>query len=111
MTLVITKADEFTADFAKYFAWYVKEADENVAWRFQCATETALHRIARLPDLGTLRHFRNLMLQELRSFRVDPPFDKILIFYRVRAETLEAWRLIHGARNLSRRLLEPPSTD
>jgi hypothetical protein len=111
MTLVITKADEFTADFARYFAEYLQDVDENVAWRFQSATETALDRIARLPELGVLRRFRNPMLHELRSFRTEPPFDRIFIFYRVCGGTLEAWRLIHCPRNPSWRLLEPPSAD
>ncbi len=46
-------------------------------------------------------------LRELRSFRVNPPFGRFLLFYRVTNDTLEAWRLMHGARDLPRRLVEP----
>ena len=111
MTLAVAKADEFKADFTKYFGWYVREAGEEIAWRFQSAMETALARLSRLPDLGNRCRFRNSVLRELRSFRVEPPFHRILIFYRVRSETLEAWRMMHGARNLARRLLEPAASD
>lgn len=111
MTLTVAKADEFKFDFAKYFGWYVREAGEEIAWRFQSAMETTLSRVARLPDLGNRCRFRNPVLQELRSFRVEPPFHRVLIFYRVRGETLEAWRMMHGARNLSRRLLENPANE
>ncbi len=111
MLLVVAKSEEFKSDFSKYFGWFVREAGENVAWRFQSAMETALDRLALLPDLGAFCRFRNPILRELRSFRVEPPFHKILIFYRVRDEALEAWRLMHGARQLSRRLLESPSAN
>jgi plasmid stabilization system protein ParE len=109
MSLAVAKADDFRTDFAKYFLWYVREAGEEIAWRFEVSMEVALDRIAKLPDLGTRARFRNPILRDLCSFRVEPPFHKVLIFYRVRGETLEAWRLMHGSRNLSRRLLEPPT--
>jgi hypothetical protein len=37
---------------------------------------------------------------------IFPAFDRIVI-YRVANDTLEAWRLLHGARDLPRRLIEP----
>ncbi len=111
MSLPVAKADEFRSGFTRYFHWYLCDAGEDIAWRFESAMELALDRIAKLPDLGDRCHFRNPILRDLRSFRVEPPFHKILIFYRVRGETLEAWRLMHGARNLSRRLREPVDPD
>lgn len=109
--LNVVKADEFKADFVKYFGWYVREAEEAVAWRFQAAMEEALHRLAQLPDLGSRFHSRDHLLSEVRAYRVEPPFQKILIFYRVESQTLQAWRLMHGSRDLARRLLEPPTDD
>jgi toxin ParE1/3/4 len=47
----------------------------------------------------------------LHSFRVEPPFNVHLIFYRVVDDALFAERLMHGARDLPRRLLEPPGLD
>ena len=51
------------------------------------------------------------MLQGLRSFRVEPPFKKLLIFYRIEGDWIEAWRLMHGARDLPRRLAELPAAE
>jgi plasmid stabilization system protein ParE len=73
--LNVVKADEFKADFVKYFGWYVREAEEAVAWRFQVAMEEALHRIARLPDLGSRFRSRDPSLSEVRSYRVAVPED------------------------------------
>jgi plasmid stabilization system protein ParE len=80
MTLAVTKADEFKADFAKYFSWYVQEADEAIAWRFQAAMEVALNRVAQTPELGSFCRWRHPLLREIRAYRVEPPFQKILIF-------------------------------
>jgi hypothetical protein len=60
------------------------------------------------PDLGRPRHFRHRDLPGLRSFPVEHPFENLLIFYRANDETLDAIRLMHGARDLPRRLREPP---
>ena len=50
--------------------------------------------------------FMEVPLQGLRSFRVEPPFDKLLVFYRSTEQALQAWRLMHGVRDLPRRLIE-----
>lgn len=94
----------FTADVLRQFSWYVDKAGEDVAWRFEAAVEGTLLTIASQPDLGRLRHFRNPRLAQLRSIPVARPFNKLIIFYRVEGDTVEAWRLMHGARDLPRRL-------
>jgi plasmid stabilization system protein ParE len=67
-----------------------------------------VRKLSQLPDLGRVRHFRNPMFHGLRSFRVDAPFERFLIFYRVSETTLLVWRLMAGSRDLPRRLAEPP---
>ena len=94
----------FTADVLRQFGWYVDKAGEDVAWRFEAAVEETLRTIARQPDLGRLRHFENPRLAQLRSIPVTRPFNKRIIFYRAEGGTVEAWRLMHGARDLPRRL-------
>jgi len=108
MSRAIQKGCDFTADFENLFAWYVEKADADVARRFQKALDHSLVKLSALPDLGWPRHFRHPKLRGLRSFLVEHPFDKLLIFYRANDEILDAVRLMHGARNLPRRLLEPP---
>jgi plasmid stabilization system protein ParE len=66
-----------------------------------------LSKLSRQPDLGRVRHFRNPPLHGLRSLQVDPPFNRLLIFYRHSKIEIVAERLMHGARDLPRRLTEP----
>ena len=108
MNLTIEKTAEYHADVTRQFGWYFGEASEELAWRFFKATDQTLYKLARQPDLGRRRKFRHPTLRDLYSFRVERPFQKILIFYRMTENTLQAWRLMHGARNLPRRLSEPP---
>jgi len=108
MSLAIKKARAFTADFADTFAWYLDRAGVGVAWRFQAALDRSLVRLSIRPDLGRPRHFRHRDLSGLRSFPVESPFGNLLIFYRANDEALDAVRLMHGARNLPRRLSESP---
>src|SRR5881296_2566109 len=108
MSLAIQKAGFFHEDFATQFAWYVDEAGPAVARRFQAALDQSLNKLASRPDMGRIRHFRNPRLQGLRSFQVERPFNKLLVFYQTSGGVLHAVRLMHGARDLPRRLLESP---
>jgi toxin ParE1/3/4 len=110
VSLAIRKAEFFKHDFASQFAWYLGEAGPDLARRFQIALDQTLNQLASRPDLGRPRHFRNPRLQGLRSFPVARPFNKVLVFYRIDGDILHAMRLIHGARDLPRRLAEPPAT-
>jgi toxin ParE1/3/4 len=96
----------FTADVLRQFSWHVDKAGEDVAWRFEAAVEETLLAVARQPDVGRLRHFKNPRLAQLRSIPVARSFNKLIIFYRAEGDTVEAWRLMHGARDLPRRLSE-----
>ena len=108
MSLPVEKSPLFETDVTGRFAYYVDEAGEEVAWRFLAAVELTLAKLGKQPEMGSIRRFRNPLLQGLRSFRVEPPFDRFLVFYRSTDQALQAWRLMHGARDLPRRLVEPP---
>ncbi len=108
MSLPLRRNPFFTADVQHQFAWYWDEAGESVAWRFEAAVEETLRLIARQPGLGRQRKLPQPQLRGLQSFRVTPPFDRLLIFYRVAGGEIEAWRVMHGARDLRRRLQQPP---
>jgi len=90
--------------------WYVREAGEELARRFQQAVDSRLRLLSEQPGLGRLRRFNHPRLRGLRSFALDPPFHRYLIFYREDGTTLQAVRLMDGARDLPRRLAEPPQT-
>lgn len=106
MSLLVHKADAFVVDVATQFAWYVQHAGEVVAWRFFESVNATLSALAEHPAKGRRRQFQHKALRELRSFPVREPFDRFLIFYRATPDKLEVWRLMHGARDLPRRLSE-----
>ena len=108
MSLCIRKSDLFIADFDRQFCWYDQEASWEVARGYLDAVDTSLEKLARLPDLGSITRFPEPELQRLRFLPVSRPFNTHLIFYRFDSTTLEAWRIMHGARDLPRRLLESP---
>ena len=107
MNITVQKSDLFTADVAQQFSWYHNNASDVVAWRFFAAVDLTLSQLAMEPNLGRVRRFRHPQLQNLRSFRVEPPLQKIQVFYRVTIVEVQVWRLMHGARDLPRRLAEP----
>jgi|SRR5580658_7619726 toxin ParE1/3/4 len=109
MSRAIQKAPDFKVDFENLFAWYVDRGSVAVAWRFQTALDVSLVKLAVQPDLGRPRHFRHTALSGLRSFALQQPFENILIFYRATDSAVNAVRLMHGARNLPRRLRQPAS--
>lgn len=111
MPLRIQRANFFLSDFDRQTEWYAKRAGEDIAYRWLAAVEATLFMLATRPEAGRERHFLHRELAGLRSFRVIQLFDKFLIFYRATGDELSAERLIHGARDLPRRLLQPPSAD
>jgi plasmid stabilization system protein ParE len=103
----VERLPDFVADYEARFAWYLREAGEAIALKFEAAVEKSFIRLARQPTLGRLRHFKHPKLAGLRSFGVATPFDKNLMFYRIEEDKIVLWRLMHGARNLGRQLVEP----
>ena len=108
MSLALRKSRFFEEDVLGQFVWYLYEANEEVAWRFQANVDQTLVEISKQPGIGRERAFVHPLLRGLRSYRVKAPFDKFLIFYRYDERFLDAWRLMHGARDLPRRLPESP---
>jgi toxin ParE1/3/4 len=111
VSLALARADAFIADFEQQARWYVREAGEEVARKYLRALEATLLGLCEHPAMGRVRRFRHAQLRGLRSFRVEPPFNRHLIFYRVDTSLLYAERVMHGARNLPRRLREPPEQE
>lgn len=106
MSLAIQKSLLFHADVTGQFEWYHDEAGEELAWRFFKTVDATLFKLSIQPDLGRIRHFRNPLLHRLLSIQVDPPFNRLLIFYRHSKTEVVTERLMHGARDLLRRLVE-----
>jgi toxin ParE1/3/4 len=110
MTLALHRSDDFNRDFDLQYRWYLEQAGQAVAERYLNAVLATLRLLATQPDLGRGRKFRHPALGGIRSFRLTSPFGAHLIFYRYGSGELSAERLMHGARDLPRRLVEPPGS-
>jgi toxin ParE1/3/4 len=108
MSLAIHQADDFWADLLKQVDWYRDNADPEVAERYLDAVEATLHVLANAPGLGRPRFRDWPELAGIRSWRARKPYHRHLIFYRFDDRTLRAERILHGARDLPRRLRESP---
>ena len=110
MPVAIVKAPGFLSDAELQFEWYLDKAGEDIARRYLSALDETLRRLAHQPFLGRKCRFRSDALKALRCQVVARPFDTHLVFYRVEGESLQVVRVMHGARDLPRRLRQAPET-
>ncbi len=75
------------------------------------AVEATLEFLAQHPHLGSPCHYPEPQLADLRFRLVEKPFERHLIYYRISGEELVAFRVVPGARDLPRRLLDPPGME
>jgi len=108
MSLAVQRADWFKEDFDRHYRWYLARAGETVAEGYLAAVERTVEELEQHPEMGRLRRFRHPELQGIRSFFVERPFHKHVLFYRCEEGTLSIERVMHGSRNLPRRLMEAP---
>jgi plasmid stabilization system protein ParE len=111
MSLSVQRSPHFNQDFSLQAEWYARHGSEQVAHDYHAAVEQTIHLLKQQPELGRLRRFRHPELEAIRSFRVSPPFDRNILFYRFEEKFLYAERVLYGTRDLPRRLLEPPAAD
>lgn len=96
------------ADLTNQYRWYLDHATVEVAERFLKAFDARTELLAEFPAIGQPRRFRAPELQGVRSLSVGRRFGDHLIFYRANGKTVSVERVMHGSRDLERRLLEPP---
>ncbi|MGA7757933.1 MAG: type II toxin-antitoxin system RelE/ParE family toxin [Ilumatobacteraceae bacterium] len=86
------------ADIDQTVDYYLADADTEVALRFVDAIERAIGQISRSPQTGSLRFSYEL---EIPGLRVRPltrfPY---LVFYVVRDEVVDVWRILHTRRDI-----------
>lgn len=107
MSLEISISSRAEQDMTLQYRWYLENADLDVAERYLLAVHETIQTVAVKPDLGRPCHFTAPELAHIRSIQVRQPFDRHLLFYWD-GTTLRIERVMHGARDLSRRLLEEP---
>jgi toxin ParE1/3/4 len=108
MSIRVSTSGRAEADLTHQYRWYIDNASGEVAERFLAAFDATVGRLAEQPGLGRSRRFRAPELAGIRSFPVGGRFGVHLIFYRITGQTLDIERVMHGARDLPRRLLEAP---
>ena len=108
MKLKLSISGRAEADLTNQYRWYMDNAGESVAERFLAAFDATVAQLARVPELGRLRRFRDAELAGLRSMAVGRRFNAHLIFYRCSETSISIERVMHGARDLPQRLLEAP---
>jgi hypothetical protein len=69
MSLAIRKTDFFKQDYAIRFAWYVDEAGQAVARRFQVTLDQSLNKLASHPDFD---HFPSTGRSTKFLFSITP---------------------------------------
>ena len=111
MSLRVVYTDDFPADVAEQARWYARQRDESLALDYARAVEVTLEFLAQHPQLGMLCAYPEPQLADLRFYLVEKPFDRHLIYYRISGEELVAFRVVPGARDLPRRLLDPPGAE
>ena len=107
MSLISSVSGRAEADLTRQYEWYVEKDSMDLAERFLEAFDQTISRLVQNPTLGRRRRFRSLELQGIRSLAISRPFSSHLVFYRVDEECVSIERVMHGGRDLARRLLEP----
>ena len=105
MSVPLRKTAKAVADLFDIAA-YIADHNPDAGRRFLAAADEELLRIAENPGIGRLRQLRARRLKGFRSWPIRG-FRRYLVFYRATADEVEVFRVLHGARDLERALVEP----
>jgi plasmid stabilization system protein ParE len=108
MSLKIFISNRAEEDLTNQYRWYIENASVTIAERFLTAFDKTVLRLTHSPQLGRVRQFRFRELARVRSIGLAKPFDLHLVFYKVTPTRLSIERIMHGSRDLPRRLAENP---
>jgi toxin ParE1/3/4 len=92
---------DFLESIAEQAEYLGQEANPEVADRFIEAGKDTTIQLVKTPYLGFTREFRNAKLRSVRVWRVKG-FEKYLIFYAPKQDSIEFFYLIHSARDYGR---------
>ena len=84
-------------------ARFIRRDNPTAARAFLEAAYDSFEFLARNPGVGRRR--ADLGFPDVRSLRVEG-FRRYLIFYRELSDRIQIWRVLHGARDLHRILVE-----
>ena len=106
MTLRRDVSGRAKRDIAKQYKWYARHANRDVAEEYYDAFLAAVTLLELQPGLGVAQDFGIKRLAGLRWLVMVRPYDNHLIFYKYDSEVLRVVRVIHGARDLPRRIMQ-----
>ena len=86
------------ADLVEAVEYLQGEGAESAALGLVDAVEQAFEQIGRHPELGSPRYAHELDLPGLRCWQVRR--YRYLVFYVVREDHIDVWRVLHGERDL-----------
>lgn len=92
-------------DLVDIFRRYAREAGIGTARRFLAQAEKTFRRLAGMPGIGAHLDLENPALADLRFFPISH-YKKYLVFYRPITDGIEIARVLHGARDIQRILVE-----
>jgi len=105
--MIVRRSETFDADLERQFRWYLLEAGLDpipaleLAERFAKAVDDTLDFLTENPEAGRPRFHNFADLPGIRSWRLQKPFHRFLIFYRCEGRGLFAERLLEGHRRLA----------
>ena len=106
--LQVRYAPWFDADVQFRTAWYAERGGPGLADRFIAAVEATVRKLADNPLRGRRPYPKDRDLHDIHLLRIGKPFHKYMLYYRFTSDALILERLIHGARDLPRRLRDSP---
>ena len=99
----VETTEQFDSDRERQFRWYLTETNLepefalDVAERVARAVDHTLELVSNVPTIGR-RRFPDWANTEVRSFAVQRPFNRFLVFYSIEQQIIRAVRLIEGHR-------------
>jgi plasmid stabilization system protein ParE len=111
VSLDISFAAFFAEDVSLQVTWYTKNAGDEIASKYATQVDRTVEFLADHPNLGKRCDFPEAEFTDLRFYPLSRPFHRHLVFYYVKAQTLIAFRVIDGARDLPKRLHDPPGVE
>lgn len=88
-------------DLSDHFVFLGENASVAVARHFLHAANVSFQALAKMPELGAQRTFRNPSFSSVRTWPVKG-FERYLIFCRPLTDGVEILRVIHAARDIER---------
>lgn len=93
------RSERSDQDLREIVAYLAREASASVALRFIDALEESYRLLQSQPEIGRLYAPEHPELSAVRAWRVHR-FERYLVFYEVRDETIRIARVLDGSRDI-----------